>query len=921
MSIREDLTHRDDVPAFGYQPRIVVKFRDGLELPYDVDVDADDGARASRAVGEQLEERKLAPWSQLRERYPDIALEPLFTTVDPQTLDELVRTARQRDETYDPPDFRGYFAIDVPWEADPEEVVKILNGWRAVETAYVEPMASDPSIDASDDPRSGAQGYLDPAPTGIDAEFVWPRIAPDGTALGFPGGDGAGQYVIDLEQGWTLNHEDLASVGATLLGGTLINSSRAHGTSVLGEMVSADNSVGCVGIAPEANADVISWNGLGVANAIVAAIPNLSFAEVLLLEVQRNFLPVELWDADFEAIRLATALGITVVEAAGNGSANLNTATSPSGDRVLDRTHADFRDSGAIIVGAAVSTVLASGMHARDVNSNFGNRVDCYAWGDSVVTPTSDASGATNLYRNNFQNTSAAAPTIAGAALLVQGIADADPSLSRFAPQQLRDILSDPANGTGSPDPIGVMPNMRAIVEGSVLNLAPDIYVRDNIADDGDVHTGSISASPDVILRPFPVADPTASFGEGSGTENDSMLGFEVEDGQDNYLYTRVRNRGGTAATNVEIQLFWSEVATLVTPDMWTPVGTTTIPTVPTGDQLTVSDAIVWSTADIPSAGHYCLVAVIGTGDDPAPNPATFTTFDQFRQFVRANNNATWRNFNVVSNLPDPDADPEGFVSLPFLVPGAFDRMRPMGLEVRARLPAGARVFLEAPASLDRQFDERRYALEKAVEWEDDDDNVVRVPVPAAGVHRIDEMALPAKEAARFRLLVDLPEKRRENEYELAVRQLHEEEEVGRVTWRLLSPAKLAERRKRIEREAAGDAGHGLVIRAIHADAAGVPESEHLNDEYIVLGNEGDEALDLGGAVVDFDDGQRYELPDGTVLEPGATLTVRTGVGEDTEDERYAGFRAPVLNNEGDTVRVRNAAGDVIAIKAYGLAA
>jgi hypothetical protein len=668
-----------------------------------------------------------------------------------------------------------------------------------------------------------------------------------------------------------------------------------------------------VGIAPAADADVISWNGLGVANAIVAAIPNLSFGEVLLLEVQRGFLPVELWDADFDAIRLATALGITVVEAAGNGGANLNTATSPSGERVLDRTHGDFRDSGAIVVGAAVSTVP----HSRDVDSNFGNRVDCYAWGDSVVTPTSDASGSTDQYRTNFQNTSAAAPTIAGAALLVQGMAAADPAVGyRFGPHQLREILSDPATGTGSPDPIGVMPDLRAIVEGDVLNLAPDIYVRDNLADDGDVHTGSISASPDVILRPFPVANPTTAFGEGSGTEMDSTLGFEVEDGQDNYIYARVRNRGGTPATNVDVQVFWSEVATLVTPNMWTPVGTTTIPTVPTGDQLTVSDAIVWSAADLPPAGHYCLVAVIGSGADPAPDPATFATFDQFRQFVRANNNATWRNFNVVSNLPDPDSDPEGFVVLPFLVPGAFDRARPMGLEIRSRLPAGARVLLEA-VDIFLHINGNVVALPK----ENDRRDAVRIAVPAAGVRRFDDLPLPAKEAARFRLLVEIPEEHRQKEFEIAVRQLYEDDEVGRVTWRLVSPERMAERRKALERAAAKDAGRGLVIRAINADAAGVPESANLDDEYVVLGNEGEGSLDITGYVLDFDDGQRYEFPDDTVLEPGATLTVRTGVGEDTDDERYAGFRAPVLNNEGDTVRVRNAAGDVVAIESYGLAA
>ena len=915
-------TVRDDDRAFGYQPRIVVKFRDGIDLPYEVSEDRDEQDRD--AVGEHLRKRKLAPWSRLVETYPEIALEPLFTAVDPDEIDELVARATRRDETYDPPDFRAYYLIEVPWAYDAEKIAATIDEWEAVETAYVEPTASDPSIDATDDPRWSGQGYLDPAPTGIDAEFVWPRTAPDGTPLGFPGGDGAGQYVVDLERGWTLGHEDLASVGATLLGGTIRDASRAHGTSVLGEMVAADNTVGCVGIAPAADADVISyWGTSGVADTIVSAITNLSFGEVLLLEVQYNFLPVELWNAEFESIRLATALGITVIEAAGNGGANLNTATSPSGARVLDRSHTDFRDSGAIIVGAAVSTVTGL-QHGRDVDSNFGNRIDCYAWGDNVVTPTSNASGATDQYTTNFQNTSAAAPTIAGAALLVQGMAAVDPAVGyRFGPHQLREILSDPATGTGSPDPIGVMPDLRAIVEGDALNLAPDVYVRDNLTDDGDPHAGSISGSPDVILRPFPVADPAAAFGEGSGTEMNNVLGYEAEGGQDNYVYTRVRNRGGSDATNVDVQVFWSEVATLVTPDTWTLVGSTTIPSVPTGDQLTVSDAIVWPEAELPGEGHYCLVAVIGTDADPAPDPATFTDFDQYRQYIRANNNVTWRNFNVVENVADPDA--EGLVALPFLVPGAFDRARPMGLEIRSRLPAGARVLLEAPAYLARRLDERAIRVDDREDHDRGDENdrrdVVRVAVPAAGIRRFDDLPLPAREAARLRLLVEIPEEHRQREFEIAVRQLYEDDEVGRVTWRLVSPERMAERRKALEREVARDAGRGLVIRKIHADAAGVPESANLDDEYVVLGNEGEEPLDISGYVLDFDDGQRYEFPDGTVLDPGTTLTVRSGVGDDTEDERYAGFRAPVLNNEGDTVRVRNAAGDVVAIESYGLAA
>ncbi|MBE9550188.1 MAG: hypothetical protein IMF09_12355 [Proteobacteria bacterium] len=63
-----------------------------------------------------------------------------------------------------------------------------------------------------------------------------------------------------------------------------------------------------------------------VPDAIVAAIATMDFGQVLLLEVQTVApaapvfgAPVELIDESFEAIRLASALGIIVVEAGGNG--------------------------------------------------------------------------------------------------------------------------------------------------------------------------------------------------------------------------------------------------------------------------------------------------------------------------------------------------------------------------------------------------------------------------------------------------------------------------------------------------------------------------------------------------------------------------------------------------------------------------
>ena len=146
-------------------------------------------------------------------------------------------------------------------------------------------------------------------------------------------------------------------------------------------------------------------------------------------------------------------------------------------------------DSGAIMVGAASSTVP----HVRisppiwTWGSNYGSRIDCYAWGENVNTCSSNDAGSTTAYTATFGGTSGASPIVTGAALAVQGIAEANLHY-RFSPYQMRALLSNPATGTASNNPaadrIGVMPNLRAIIEGNVLALAPDVYLRDFVGDE-----------------------------------------------------------------------------------------------------------------------------------------------------------------------------------------------------------------------------------------------------------------------------------------------------------------------------------------------------------------------------------------------------------------------------------------------------
>lgn len=70
----------------------------------------------------------------------------------------------------------------------------------------------------------------------------------------------------------------------------------------------------------------------------------------------------------------------------------------------------------------------------------------------------------------------------------------------------------------------------------------------------------------------------------------------------------------------------------------------------------------------------------------------------------------------------------------------------------------------------------------------DEERDVGWVPVNAQGRRALGEALFPAKSRAELKLLVDIPEELRKNEYEVLVRQLHESEEVGRVTWRLVPP-------------------------------------------------------------------------------------------------------------------------------------
>jgi Subtilase family len=417
-----------------------------------------------------------------------LRLLPLFGSLKSDLFNELVDRARKNDPDYKPPDFSAWFQVETPAGVNADELVKRLRKLANVETAYV--MVPSPPPVSADELK---QHYQEAAPDGIDARHAW----------GFEGGDGAGIGFVDVEQGWNLDHKDLKDAKITLISG-VNRMCHSHGTSVLGEVMMVDNNKGGVGIAPSAKARVISlWrtdaeiekerplsnderttdDGLvhyDTANAIRDAAAHMSFGDVLLIEVQERDpesktydWPAEILLANYEHIELAMKAGIVVVEAGGNGCHDLDAYKDGKHKKIFDRS---VQDSGAIIVGAASSRHP----HTKCPKSNYGKRIDCYAWGKNIDTTTTDEKGKSNtMYTTVFGDTSGASPIVAGAALILQGIAQAAVNrrerTRRFSPRELRDILK--TNGTkldgGSTETIGVMPNLRAIITDNERDLKP----------------------------------------------------------------------------------------------------------------------------------------------------------------------------------------------------------------------------------------------------------------------------------------------------------------------------------------------------------------------------------------------------------------------------------------------------------------
>lgn len=375
-------------------------------------------------------ERPGASWDRLNDLLssPDRAasIRSLFTlpksTLDGMRAEGSKRLGQQL------PDLTLYYEISVPAVMSGPQRLSMINELNALDVIEVAYIASKPDLATTSTSQAltpsweSQQYYLEAAPTGIDAYYGW----------GFPGGHGETVKVIDIEGNWIETHEDLhGGTDNFHIAGSKISDPDwwNHGTAVLGEIAADSNDFGMTGIAYGVDLGTVSIGSMTTAQAIAVASANASEGDIILIELhapgphydfevrsdQRGYVAMEYWQANFDAILTASALGQIVVEAAGNGAENYDDTS------IYDSLfYPSFRFSGAVMVAAGCSN------HYPASFTNYGLRIDVHGFGcwDVYTLGYGDlyGSGPDDYYTSSFAGTSSASPIIVGACAILQGI-------------------------------------------------------------------------------------------------------------------------------------------------------------------------------------------------------------------------------------------------------------------------------------------------------------------------------------------------------------------------------------------------------------------------------------------------------------------------------------------------------------------
>jgi len=422
-------------------------------------------------------------------------------------------------------DWNLYYKIEVKSPGHAEELFKELRDLDSVE--YIQPMPIPYVADVGDIPGGGGPGsvteqlYLDThaATGGLNVYAAWNQ-----------GIYGQNVRISDSECNWNFGHEDLGISEDDIIAeaniypdGFDINDPIYinHGTAVAGVIRGIDNDTGVDGIASQSELKFFRvFSSADATQYLMSKLedyveldsetpPPQRPGDIVLIEIQLPgpltppdtgcavdmvtqeptwCLPLEAYYYSFHGIQDITELGYIVVEGAGNGGidlANPNARATSCGSQECPDLSTD--DAGAIMVAASNGQT--------DLNkpfwSNWGARMNAYAWGYDVVTagygdhPMSDPADPNKWYTTDFNGTSSAGALVAGAVALVQSYVkdlyrELYPHKQFYIDAyQMRDLINaaghdgDPVFSIGKKPDVGAMMGM--IADGDVLpHVVPD---------------------------------------------------------------------------------------------------------------------------------------------------------------------------------------------------------------------------------------------------------------------------------------------------------------------------------------------------------------------------------------------------------------------------------------------------------------
>jgi hypothetical protein len=440
-----------------------------------------------------LNSRKVLPLEPYQWLLAGLQVQPLFT----RPAGELEREREAilqdlPDHLPLPADLNHFLQIRSLGHEHSEWLVEALLQLPLTETAYAEPSPDSLRATGGDlAPTTGQfehiQLYRGPAPSGLGYDAYRNIVGARGPDL----------VVGHLEGSWHFGLEDACQVlTANVIGPQptpLWASFQDHGDAGAGILVADRNGFGMRGMNDAAQL-VLATFQFGAANAISLCTAAAGLGDVLFSSfgwgIVGGTAPLDFYQAEFDAIYVATLAGITYCMSAGNSDQDLGD-TNIYGTRYVPTSP----DSGGVIVGAG---------NSFDLNkidfSNYGARVDCHAWGANIPTlgygDLFDPGDVRQRYTLNYGGTSGAAPLVAGIAAALSNIVREQNDVQLTA-LQIRDLLRVVGTPQGSGEPIGPRPDLELLLAAHGL---PDGLQLQGDAQIGAQVSFEVSGEP---LMPF----------------------------------------------------------------------------------------------------------------------------------------------------------------------------------------------------------------------------------------------------------------------------------------------------------------------------------------------------------------------------------------------------------------------------------